>query len=157
MTAGPEIERFLDAYRGAFETFDAPAIADLFAYPATVVGDAPGGLTVARVVSREAWLPQIERLLEAYRAMGVRSAQARERCSMQLARGLAQVTLQWRLLDETGDTLYDFDASYTLVDQGQGLRIVAVAHNETTRLIALTRGRTAPSREHAPGEPGDSR
>jgi hypothetical protein len=56
---------FLDAYRGAFETFDVEAIADLFSYPCQITSDA-GEVTVTTVGAREAWVPQVERLLSAY-------------------------------------------------------------------------------------------
>jgi hypothetical protein len=36
-----------------------------------------------------------------------------------------------------GGRIYDFDASYTLADLGEGMRITAIAHNETPRLRAL--------------------
>jgi hypothetical protein len=66
------VRDFLDAYRAAFEAFDVPAIADLFAYPCQVTGDA-GELAVT-AATREAWILEIERLVAAYRAIGVRVA-----------------------------------------------------------------------------------
>ena len=65
--------RFLDAYRAAFEAFDVEAIADLFSYPCQIASDA-GEVTVTTVATREAWVPQVDRLVSAYRAIGVRSA-----------------------------------------------------------------------------------
>jgi hypothetical protein len=41
------------------------------------------------------------------------------------------------LFDEQGRPIYDFDASYTLADLGEGMRITAIAHNETPRLRAV--------------------
>ena len=64
---------FLAVYRAAFEALDAGAIADLFANPLQIGRDA-GGVDVATVASREAWLPQIEQLVAAYRTIGVRDA-----------------------------------------------------------------------------------
>jgi hypothetical protein len=129
------IEDFLDAYRAAFEGFDASAIADLFFYPCQITSDA-GEISVATVRSREAWAPQLERLVAAYRAIGVRSAEVLELQVIELTPGLAQAIVHWGLVDGAGATIYDFDASYTLVDPGQGMRIAALAHNETPRLRA---------------------
>lgn len=38
--APERIEDFLEAYRNAFEAFDASAVADLFVYPAQITSDA---------------------------------------------------------------------------------------------------------------------
>ena len=127
--------RFLDAYRAAFEAFDAEAIADLFSYPCQIAGDA-GEVTVTTVATYEAWVPQLERLVSAYRAIGVRGAAFTEVHAIELTSRLAQVTVRWALADGMGRSIYDFDASYSLADHGNGLRIAAVAHNETPRLRA---------------------
>lgn len=46
------------------------------------------------------------------------------------SRWLAQASVRWRLTDGAGRAIYDFDASYTLADLGDGPRITAIAHNE---------------------------
>jgi hypothetical protein len=71
------VQDFLDAYRAAFEAFDVPAIADLFSYPCQITGEA-GEISVMAVPTREAFVPQLERLVSAYRAIGVRSAEVLE-------------------------------------------------------------------------------
>jgi hypothetical protein len=130
------IQTFLDAYRTAFEELDVGAIVDLFSYPCQLTSDA-GEIAVTTVPSREVWAPQIEQLVAAYRAIGVRSAQVLELRVNELTPRLVQATLRWGLLDRDGRTLYEFDASYTLADLGRGLQITAIAHNETPRLRAL--------------------
>ncbi|MDP8957716.1 MAG: hypothetical protein M3N51_00610 [Actinomycetota bacterium] len=55
---------------------------------------------------------------------------------IELTPRLAQAAVQWGLVDQEGGRIYDFDASYTLADLGQGMRITAVAHNEAPRLRA---------------------
>lgn len=138
-----KVEDFLDAYRAAFEAFDGPAIADLFSYPCQISSD-PGEITVTTVPSREAWLPEIERLLAAYRVLGVRSAELRELQVIELTPRLTQAAVRWSLVGGEGARIYDFDASYTLADLGQSTRITAIAHNETPRLRAsLERQRLA--------------
>jgi len=135
MSKRSRADQFLDAYRAAFEASDVLAIADLFSYPCQVTSDA-GEITVTTVRSREAWLPQIHRLLAAYRAIGVRSAQILELQMIELTPRLAQATVRWGPVDQEGAPIYEFDASYTLADLGEGMRITAIAHNETPRLRA---------------------
>ncbi len=138
------VRAFVDVYRLAFEAFDAPTIAGLFLYPCQITSDA-GDITVAAVPSRDLWLPQIERLVETYRSIGVRSAEVLDLRVVELTQHLAEATVAWRLADAEGQPLYDFDATYTLADPGTGFRITAIAHNETPRL----RGAVARSRARA--------
>ena len=133
MAGDSTVQGFLDAYRLAFESFDVPAIVDQFSYPCQITSDA-GEITVTVVPTREAWVPLIERLIAAYRAIGVRTAQATGLRSIELSSGLAVAGVRWSLLDSEGQPLYDFDAAYTLADRGDGLRIVAIAHNEAPKL-----------------------
>src|SRR5262249_23491988 len=66
-----DVSEFLDSYRRAFAAFDAEAIADLFAYPCQLTsGD--DEIAVTTVPTREAWLPQVGRLVAAYRVIDVR-------------------------------------------------------------------------------------
>jgi hypothetical protein len=129
------VRAFLDAYRAAFETFDAAAVADLFHYPCHITS---GGaeVTVAVIPTRDAWMPQLERLVAAYRAIGVRSAEARAVDVAEITTRLAGAVVHWSLFDEQGRPIYDFHACYTLADLGEGMRITAIAHNETPRLRA---------------------
>jgi hypothetical protein len=142
MVDNSTVNAFLDAYRLAFESFDVPAILDQFSYPCQITS-AAGEITVTVVPAREAWLPPIERLIAAYRAIGVRSAQATGLGSIELAPGLAVAGVRWSLLDSEGQPLYDFDGAYTLADRGDGLRIVAIAHNEAPKLSGMLARRHA--------------
>jgi hypothetical protein len=134
------VEHFLDAYRAGFEAFDVEAIVDLFSYPCQIASDADG-VTVTTVGTREAWVSQIDRLVAAYREIGVRTAEALELHVMELTSLVAQVTVHWRLADGEGRSIYDFDASYTVADRGDGLRITAIAHNEMPLLRAAVDSR----------------
>ena len=135
MSGNAEVEAFLDRYRAAFETFDASAIVDRFELPCQVTGDADEvGSTV--VATRESWLRQVEQLLAAYRAIGVRSAAILDLQVSELTPRLAVAAVEWRLVDQTRRPIYDFKAAYTLGDFGAGLRIAAISHNETPRLRA---------------------
>ncbi|MEO7118230.1 MAG: hypothetical protein ABIZ34_04585 [Candidatus Limnocylindrales bacterium] len=128
-----KVREFVDAYRMAFEAFDAVAIADLFFYPCQITSDADK-ITVMSVPTRDQWLPQVERLVEAYRSIRVRSAEVIELQVFELTPRLTQAAITWRLVDEVGQRLYDFLAAYTLADPGAGLRITAITHNETPQL-----------------------
>lgn len=140
MVERSKAEEFLKAYRAAFEAFDVGAIADLFSYPCQITSDA-GEIDVTLAPTREAWLRQIERLVAAYRAIGVRSAEVLDLRVAELTPRLAQAAVRWRLIGEAGEPLYEFDAAYTLADFGQGLRVTAISHNETPRLrAAVERG-----------------
>jgi hypothetical protein len=136
MAGDSSIQAFLDSYQRAFEAFDAVAIVDQFCYPCQITSDA-GEITVTIVPTREAWIPQIERLVGTYRAIGVHAAEQVELRLIELTPRLAQAAVRWRLVDRDGRQLYEFDASYTLADFGHGFRIGAIAHNEAPRLNAL--------------------
>jgi SnoaL-like domain len=142
-----EIEEFLNAYRNAFRAFDASAVADLFTYPCQITSDA-AERPITTVADRGAWVRQLERLLDAYRELGVRSAEILDAQVAELSQRVVQATVRWRLLDEAGARIYDFDASYTLIDFGQGMQLAAIAHNETARLrAALEQTRPGQSRD----------
>jgi hypothetical protein len=49
--------------------------------------------------------------------------------------------VHWALVDGADARIYEFDAAYTLADLGEGLRVTAIAHNETPRLLAALGGR----------------
>jgi hypothetical protein len=135
------VEHFLDAYRAGFEAFDVEAIVDLFSYPCQITSDA-GEVMVTTVRAREAWVPEIDRLVAAYRGIGVRTVEVLELHATELTSLLAQVTVHWALVDGEGRSIYDFAASYTLADRGDGMRITAIAHNEVPHLrAAVERGR----------------
>jgi hypothetical protein len=91
---------------------------------------------VTAVPTREAWRPQLERLVAAYRAIGVHRTEVFELQTAELTSKLVQVVARWALIDGGGASIYEFDAAYTLADLGEGLRITAIAHNETPHLRA---------------------
>nr|MBA3264884.1 hypothetical protein [Nocardioidaceae bacterium] len=77
-----------------------------------------------------------EQLLGVYARIGVKSAHVLERVVAELSPRLYQATLRWALHDAAENLLYDFDASYTLVNVDGALAITALAHNELPRLRA---------------------
>src|SRR4051794_16824501 len=98
---------FLHSYRTAFEHLDAPQIAAHYAFPLHVVSDA-GEITISAVANVADWLPQVERLVGAYRRIGVRSAHPEETRIQALSPRLVQVRVRWRLLDGVEAEVYAF-------------------------------------------------
>lgn len=125
-----DVGRFFEAYSDAFLAFDAEAIADLFTFPCQVIGW-DDEITVLAVSSRAEWLAQITRLVGGYRWLGVATANRRYMQTHELATGLVLALVGWRLCDDEGNIVYDFEAAYTLVDLHAEYRIAAIAHNET--------------------------
>jgi hypothetical protein len=128
----PDIDAFFDSYRAAFLRRDAKAIAEHFRFPLHVTGDA-GEVTVVSIPSVEAWIPQLERLLGVYAQLDVKAARIREARTTRFSARLAQTAIGWALESAAGKTIYEFDATYTLVATGDALKITAIAHNEQLR------------------------
>jgi hypothetical protein len=128
-------EAFIDAYRRTFETFDVAAIAACYAFPVQVVGETDG-VSVVSIPVAEAWIPQVERIVGAYRLLGVAGATVARLDIDEVTPGIAHATVTWSLHTASGDPVYDFTASYTLADLPEGTRIVVIAHDETPKLLA---------------------
>lgn len=126
---------FLASYVAAFERYDPDAIADHFAYPVQVTGDADE-VTPVTVPAKDAWVVRLGELLGAYRSLGVATARVLDLSTTGLSPRLVVADVDWSLDDRAGATIYTFDSVYTLAQVGDGLRIVAIAHNETPRLRA---------------------
>ena len=138
------VKAFVASYQAAFEQLDAAAISDHFAYPAHVTSDPgePSDIQLVSVVTRHEWAGQIERLLAMYRVIGVRSAHARPIATVELSPRLVQSAIHWELRDAAGESLYDFEATYTLARIDGAMRITALSHNELPRYRACLAGRS---------------
>ena len=129
------VTAFIDGYRRTFETFDVDAICGAFAFPLQVVGDT-GAVAVVVVPSLDAWVPQIERILGAYRLLGVVSSTVESLEVTEVTPRVAHATVRWGLRDAARGAVYAFTASYTIATTADGPRIVAIAHDETPKLAA---------------------
>jgi hypothetical protein len=144
------VDAFFESYRAEYERGDASAISAHFAFPLHVTSDAgeaadaKGGIVVTHVGSRDEWVGQVDRLLAAYRSVGVASAQVVELSTFELTPQLFEAVLRWELQDAIGKQVYRFDAAYTLAQIDGALRITALAHNERPQLQALL-ARTRPA------------
>ncbi len=129
-----EAEAFIERYRDTFQSFDVDSIAGFFAFPCLVVGEAES-VSVVSVPAADAWTPQIARIVGAYRLLGVERAEILRLETVAVTSRVSHVVVSW-VLRGAGVPIYDFTASYTVVDTGDGLRIVAIAHDETPKLMA---------------------
>ena len=129
------VTAFIDGYRRTFETFDVDAICGGFAFPVQVVGDA-GEVAVVVVPSLDEWVPQIERIVGAYRLLGVVSSTVESLEVTEVTPRVAHATVRWGLRDAARGAVYAFTASYTIAATADGPRIVAIAHDETPKLAA---------------------
>jgi len=127
-----DIQTFFDSYRAAFERRDAAAIAGHFGFPLHVAGDS-GEVTVDSIPSVEAWIPQLERLLGLYAQLDVKTAKMRHARTTRFSPRLAHAAIGWALETSGRKTIYEFDATYTLVATGDALKITAIVHNEQLR------------------------
>lgn len=128
-------QKFMEHYRSAFARADADALVECFDYPVQVVSVAGDRASVS-VAGRDDWPQVIAGLLGAYERLGVVEVlpQALEVDEPMVA--VAVVRVHWALQREDGDAVYDFTAVYTLARLDNGLRIVAIAHDELPKLQA---------------------
>lgn len=138
------IGAFIERYRTTFASFDVEAIGACFAFPLQVTGEG-GAVAVVSVPVVEAWLPQLERIAGAYRALGVTGAEVAELRAIEVTQGIAHAVVHWSLRRADGSEVYGFTASYTLADLPDGTRIVAIAHDESPKLMAAVAGLAARS------------
>ena len=127
------VDAFLAGYAADFATYDPATVAKRFAYPVHCVGDTDAGPDVT-TAGREAWLLALDRLLGAYRELGITGARLHSVQVIRLGPGLHVAWVRWALLRSDASVVYSFEASYTLVLSQGRLRISAIAHNEVPRL-----------------------
>ncbi|HYD52028.1 MAG TPA: hypothetical protein VEA99_05350 [Gemmatimonadaceae bacterium] len=129
---------FLDSYRAAFERRDIDGIVDLFTFPCHVTGDGePASLEIAS--SREDFRPIIQRILDAYERIGLKSPTIESVWTDTISPRLAVVRVGWHLRNADEATLYEFTSVYTLAEVEGRLRVSAVAHDELPKLRAALR------------------
>ena len=128
---------FFQSYVGAFEAFDARAIAGHFAFPCHMTSETGGEPDLRVIPDEEGWRADVEGLVGFYRSAGVATARMLSASSTPLADGVEQAAIHWMLEDAGGGDVYDFHALYTLVARAGALRIAALAHDELPRVQAL--------------------
>src|SRR3954452_14737113 len=98
---------FIDRYRRTFESFDLDAITACYAFPVLVVSQGDR-VTTMSVPAAEAWRPQVERIVGAYRLLGVSGATIASLGIAVVTPGIAHATMTWSLHTASGDPVYDF-------------------------------------------------
>jgi hypothetical protein len=130
-----DVPEFFAAYRSAFESLDAEAIAPHFAYPVQVAGDTGDRISLT-TDDRATWERVLTHVVDSYRVLGIASARQLTCDVVTLSPRLHQAAVSWGLLAADGATVYEFDACYTLVEADGRLVIAAIAHNELPQLSA---------------------
>lgn len=128
-------QKFMEHYRSAFAGADADVLVECFNYPVQVVSAAGGHVSVS-VAGRDEWQQVIAGLLGAYERLGVVEVVLRALEVDEPMVAVIVVRVHWALQRKDGDAVYDFTAVYTLVHINNGLRIVAIAHDELPKLQA---------------------
>ncbi|MCB0912779.1 MAG: hypothetical protein KDB60_14295 [Propionibacteriaceae bacterium] len=126
-------QEFLEGYRTTFESLEAAAITAKFAFPCQVIGQADG-VTISAATDAQQWAASIERIVAAYRVLGVASASASSVQVLSVTSGCALVLVTWDLESAGASRVYSFTACYTVVETDDGPRIAAIVHDEGPKL-----------------------
>ena len=129
------VDEFFASYAADCATYDAATVAEHFVYPVQAVGATAAEPDVT-TAGREEWLRGLDRLLDAYRELGVAAARLHRLQVTQVGRGLHVASVGWTLLHADRSPVYEFEACYTLVVSQGRLQIAAIAHNELPKLRA---------------------
>ena len=120
-----KVKAFLESYRGAFDRFDAEAIADHYHFPSLMssMDSSDAFLTRADAVR------VFSRIVDNHRRIGYHTAKVLDTSRVTLTENLAFVTVRWRFETASGQSISEFDCSYTMADHGSGIHIIsAIVH-----------------------------
>ncbi len=145
---GP-LRSFFDDYRTAFARYDRDALSALFTYPLHVVSATEDAVAIS-VSDRDEWRGVLDRLLDAYRSLGVVDALPLELDVSELTPQVGGARVHWELRRKDGSAVYRFTAIYTVVQVDGARRVAAIAHDELPKLRprSATRGISG-ARQHA--------
>lgn len=132
-------QEFMKQYRTAFIQADLSALVDCFAFPLQVVSVADGEASIS-VAYVEEWPGVLERLLSAYKRLGVTDCVPLAVEITEPMDALAVMRVHWALQRAEREPVYDFTAVYTLALATGRLRIVALAHDELPKMRAALQG-----------------
>jgi|SRR5450631_547552 hypothetical protein len=136
------VRGLLESYRDAFERLDTAAIADHFAYPSHIAGDADE-IVLLQLSNWQDCLAAVEKVVAMHRELDAPSGSIRDLSIVELSPRLTQASLTMEVHRRTGGMLYDFQAVYTLAETHAGWRIAAIAHNQIPRLLKCMARRQA--------------
>jgi Domain of unknown function (DUF4440) len=127
----------MERYRSAFVRRDIEALLDCFAFPVQIVGTFGSSASVL-FATKDEWRGSIQNLLNSYERLGVTNAVPLSLDVSEPLPGTAVVALHWQLQRADGSPVYDFRAAYTLAWIEGNPRIVAIAHDELSKLRAAS-------------------
>ncbi len=134
---GP-LQTFFELYRTAFERYDRDALSGLFTFPLHVVSATDDAVAIS-VSDRDEWRAVLDRLLDAYRSLGVFDGLPLEIDITELTSHVCAARVHWKLRREDGSAVYHFTAIYTLVAVDGAWRVAGIAHDELPKLRAAQR------------------
>jgi len=129
------VREFMQRYRDAFVRGDVDGLLDFYGFPMQLVGTGPAVPAVS-VVGEEDWQATVRSLVRAYRRLRVSPASTGEFTITRPVPDVASVQAHWALRGPQDEPIYDFTALYTVVDAENGLRIVAIVHDELPKITA---------------------
>ena len=132
-------QEFLEKYRTAFTQADLSALVDCFDFPLQVVSVADGEAATS-VAYVEEWPGVLERLLGAYKRLGVTDCVPLAVEITEPMDAVAMMRVHWALERTDREPVYDFTAVYTIALAAGRLRIVALAHDELPKMRAALQG-----------------
>jgi hypothetical protein len=126
-------QQLLDDYRSAFLRADLDALANCFVFPLQVASVTGDEVTVT-VANGKDWPAVLRGLLDLYRRLEVADAVI---LAVEISQPLDLVDIirvHWRLERADGSSVYDFTAVYTLARVAGTPKIIAIAHDERSRM-----------------------
>jgi hypothetical protein len=128
--------QLIEDYRSAFLRADLPALVNCFTFPLQV-SSVDGDQVSVSVADSEHWPEVLQGLLELYRQLGVSDAAMLAVEISQPLDAVAIACVHWDLQRIDGSSVYDFTAVYTLLRVDGVRKIIAIAHDELSKIRAL--------------------
>ena len=129
----------MEQYRTAFTQADLSTLVDCFDFPLQVVSVADGEAATS-VAYVEEWPGVLERLLGAYKRLGVTDCVPLAVEITEPMDAVAVIRVHWALERTDREPVYDFTAVDTLALAADPLRILALAHDELPKMRAALQG-----------------
>ena len=121
------MNNFASQYRCDFNKLDADAICSWYEYPVSVL--TPEGNSIFQ--SKEEFLSSVEKLLKTYRAFNFSHASVLKETISIGKYGLNQNDVVWRLINNAGETIIDFEITYIFKKKEERIVLCCViSHNE---------------------------
>jgi hypothetical protein len=125
----------IEDYRSAFLRGDLTALVNCFDFPLQVTS-VNGDQVSVSVAGRQEWPEVLRGLLDLYRRLGVADAAMLAVEISQPLDAVAIARVHWDLQRIDGTSVYDFTAVYTLVRVDGTRKIIAIAHDELSKIRA---------------------